>query len=312
MYIAIDGGGTKTEYLLLDERFEVVDRALGDASNHEHVSGGFDGVRREFEKTIGELLDRHQLTIADVRDVVAGLAGADNRGQIGVLEGILRDMGFKRAMVCNDGYLPVKTACEDGVGIAYNCGTGVCCTSIDSDGKMTKTGGLEEWAGDAGGGTWILQQVFRRVYDELMLGIGHTQLTQAYMDALGLSPDAPELYPPEESLPGLRENSDAKHRVIASLFACNRQGDVAAQAICNEMIGRAAAYIAGAYRAGRFDGPSVCVSLAGSVLLKAADEHYLNRFKASVETALPVPVKWVQPKFSAAHGAAEWIRERNR
>lgn len=311
MYIAIDGGGTKTEYLLLDERFEVVERAFGGASNHEHVPGGFEGVRREFKETIGALLARHQLTAADVKDVVAGLSGADNRGQIALLEEILHDMGFARVMVCNDGYLPVKTACEHGVGIAYNCGTGVCCTSIDSDGKMTKTGGLEEWAGDAGGGTWILQQVFRCVYDEVWLGIGHTQLTQAYMDALGLAPDAPELSPPEETLPRLLSDSAAKHCVIASLFACSRQGDASARGICDQMIARGTAYIAGAYHAGRFEGESVSVSLAGSVLLKAADEDYLSRFKAGVEAALPVSVKWTKPEFSAAYGAAQWIRERN-
>lgn len=312
MYIAIDGGGTKTEYLLLDREFAVVEQAFGGASNHEHVPGGFEGVKREFEETIGALLDRHHLTAADIRDVVAGLSGADNRGQVAVLEDILHGMGFDRVMVCNDGYLPVKTACENGVGIAYNCGTGVCCTSIDSKGKMTKTGGLEEWAGDAGGGTWILQQVFRRVYDELWLGVGHTMLTKAYMDALGLSSGAPELSPPEESLPMLLADSSAKHRVIASLFESNAKDDAAAQEICAQMIERGVQFIAGAYHAGSFEGEDVCISLAGSILLRAADEHYLNAFKAAVESALPVEVKWVKPKFSAAYGAAEWIKERNR
>ena len=311
MYIAIDGGGTKTEYLLLDENFEVAGRILGGATNHEHVPGGFEGVRREIETSVKALLAEKQLTMADVCDVVAGVAGIDNKNQTITLAKILKDMGFARAMVCNDGYLPVKAACEGGVGIAYNCGTGVCCTSIDSHGKMTKTGGLEEWAGDAGGGTWILQQVFRSVYDELMLGVGHTQLTQAYMDALSLKPDDEELSPPEESLIRLREDSEAKKKVIASLFVCNRAGDAAAQAICAQMIKRGTQYIAGAYRAGWFDGDEVIISLAGSVLLKAADEHYLKAFKSNVEAALPVSVKWVKPEKSAAHGAAVWIKERN-
>ena len=78
------------------------------------------------------------------------------------------------------------------------------------------------------------------------------------------------------------------------------------------MIERGTAYIVGAYRAGRFEGESVSVSLAGSILLKAADEDYLRRFKTSIETALPVSVKWTKPEFSAAYGAAEWIKERNR
>jgi len=109
----------------------------------------------------------------------------------------------------------------------------------------------------------------------------------------------------------LLSDSAAKHRVIASLFACSRQGDASARGICDHMIERGVAYIAGAYHAGRFEGERVCISLAGSVLLKAADEDYLNRFKASVEAALPVSVKWTKPEFSAAYGAAQWIRERN-
>ena len=312
MYIAIDGGGTKTEYLLLNREFEIMERAFGGASNHEHVPGGFVGVKREFEETINALLSRHDLTTEDIRDVVAGLSGADNRGQIEVLQNILHDMGFARVMVCNDGYLPVKTACENGVGIAYNCGTGVCCTSIDSKGKMTKTGGLEEWAGDAGGGTWIMQQVFRAIYDEIWLGIGQTLLTPMYITALGLESGSPELSPPEESLPILLGDSDKKHKVIAALFAANAQGDAMAQKICEQMIERGTQFIAGAYRAGCFEGKEVCVSLAGSILLKAADEYYLKCFKEKVEAALPVSVKWVQPKCSAVHGAAEWIQERNR
>lgn len=311
MYIAIDGGGTKTEYLLLDEHFEAVGRVLGGATNHEHVAGGFEGVRREMKASVEKLLEPWKLTFSDVRDVVAGVAGIDHQSQVIALETVLHDMGFTRAMVCNDGYLPVKTACEGGVGIAYNCGTGVCCTSIDSRRKMTKTGGLEEWAGDAGGGTWILQQVFRCVYDELMLGIGHTQLTQAYLDALGLKAGDEALSPPEESLPLLLVNSAAKHRVIASLFACNREGDAAAQEICARMIERGTQYIAGAYRAGVFEGDAVIVSLAGSILLKAADEHYLKAFKESVEQALPVLVRWTKPEHTAVYGAVEWIKERN-
>lgn len=311
MYIAIDGGGTKTEYLLLNENFEVANRVLGGATNHEHVPGGFEGVRKEIMASAEKLLEPSGLAFSDVRDVVAGVAGIDNKSQAAKLESILHEIGFVRVMVCNDGYLPVKTACEGGVGIAYNCGTGVCCTSIDSDGKMTKTGGLEEWAGDAGGGTWILQQVFCAVYDELMLGIGHTMLTKAYMDALGLKTGDEELSPPEESLIRLREDSEAKKKVIAALFACNRAGDAAAQAICRRMIERGTQYIVGAYRAGRFEGDTVIVSLAGSVLLKAADEYYLKAFKESVEAALPVCVRWTRPEHTAVYGAAEWIKERN-
>ena len=46
MYIAIDGGGTKTEYLLLDKHFQVVDHYLGGCLNHDLLGNGWaDGFK---------------------------------------------------------------------------------------------------------------------------------------------------------------------------------------------------------------------------------------------------------------------------
>ena len=44
MYIAIDGGGTKTEYLLLDKYFQVVDHYLGGCLNHDLLGNGWADV----------------------------------------------------------------------------------------------------------------------------------------------------------------------------------------------------------------------------------------------------------------------------
>ena len=52
MYIAIDGGGTKTEYLLLDKHFQVVDHYLGGCLNHDLLGNGWADVSLALKASI--------------------------------------------------------------------------------------------------------------------------------------------------------------------------------------------------------------------------------------------------------------------
>jgi len=266
-------------------------------------------VLEEFRRSTQALLERNGLTPADIADVVGGISGADTAVQERLLEGLLQRLGFAQALVCNDGYLPVKAECAGGVGVAYNCGTGVCCTAIDDAGRMTKIGGLDEWSKDMGGGVWLLQQIFGAVYDDAALGIGKTTLTDKYARVMGeKTADFPGTL--DESLMRLKEDADAQHRLIAAMFEALDEGDAAAQEIASMMIGRAADYIAAACRRSAFgDGP-VQVVLCGSILLKAASETYLDRFRAAAEQRAGRPLCFLTPKNTAAHGAAQWLRER--
>ena len=108
VYLAIDGGGTKTEYLLLNEAFEQVDTLLGGGTNHERLPDGYEDVFRELSASISLLLERNGLAPAAVRDTVAGLSGADSSAQVKALEALLRRLGLPSVLVCNDGYLPVR------------------------------------------------------------------------------------------------------------------------------------------------------------------------------------------------------------
>ena len=308
--MAIDGGGTKTEYLLLNEEFQVTDRFVGGGSNHERLPDGFEGVFKEFDASISALLERNGLTPADIKDVVAGLSGADNSAQVETREGLLHRGGRARVLVGNDGYLPVAAECSGGIGIAYNCGTGVCCTAIDAHGKMSKIGGLDEWSDDMGGGVWLLQQIFKSVYDDVKLSLKKTELTGRYAALLGIPADRIEAEL-DESLMRVKEDGELKRQLIAGFFAAYLNGDSAAADIARRMMTRAADYIGAAYRASAFGDAAVQIVLAGSILLKAAPQEYLNAMKAAVESRMGAKACWLIPEHTAAYGAAQWIRLRN-
>ena len=75
MYIAIDGGGTKTEYLLLDKHFQVVDYYLGGCLNHDLLGNGWADVSLALKASIDVLLERNGLTVSDIEAVAAGISG---------------------------------------------------------------------------------------------------------------------------------------------------------------------------------------------------------------------------------------------
>ena len=85
MYIAIDGGGTKTEYLLLDKHFQVVDHYLGGCLNHDLLGNGWADVSLALKASIDVLLERNGLTVSDIEadcdaNVSQGLRKPDFKG----------------------------------------------------------------------------------------------------------------------------------------------------------------------------------------------------------------------------------------
>ena len=74
MYIAIDGGGTKTEYLLLDKHFQVVDHYLGGCLNHDLLGNGWADVSLALKASIDVLLERNGLTVSDIEAVLPGIS----------------------------------------------------------------------------------------------------------------------------------------------------------------------------------------------------------------------------------------------
>ena len=285
-----------------------MDRHVGSGSNHERLSDGYAGVKRTFYENLTLLLTRNGIKASEIQDVVAGLSGADNDTQTERLQEILRGFGFQYVMVCNDGYLPLKAECN--VGIAYNCGTGVCCASIDSKGKMIKIGGLDEWSRDAEGGIWLLQQIFSSVYDDAVLLLRETKMTRkiaGLFDSCDIQVGQMETW-----LPKFMSEDQLQRRIIACFFDAYEAGDHIAIRIGEQMAKRAADYIAAAYRLGAFEEEPICVVLAGSILLKAANVKYLETMKREVVRRIGKDVRWIPLAHTAAYGAIQWIEQRQK
>ena len=112
---------------------------------------------------------------------IFGLAGLDHKNQYDDLSYRLKEKGFKNLYMYNDGYLAVKANCKNGIGIALNCGTGICCNGIDCKGKLYMFGGLRYFSGDIGGEN-IVQNAYQAVYRNFILNSSKTNITEKYFE----------------------------------------------------------------------------------------------------------------------------------
>ncbi len=307
MYLAIDGGGTKTEYLLLDQEFKTVGRHLGGCINHDFLEGGWDGTKRELLNGVRTLTGNNGAHISDIKDAAAGLAGIDNGRDQEEIEGIFREIGFREFTACNDGFLTVWGECPGGVGIAYNCGTAVCCAGIDESGRMEKTAGFDEWSGDAGGGNWIVQNVFRLAYRSLVLHRKETAFAAAYRRRFSLKTEADFL----NSWSMLKDAGgypDMRKDAIALFFEQLEAGEEGAAELAEQMALCGAENIRALTERLVFSESPVSVVLTGSIHTKAANRTYLALLERRIRERIALPFTMTMASGTPAEGAARHIR----
>lgn len=308
MYLAIDGGGTKTEYLLLDEAFQAAGRHLGSCVNHDFLAEGWTGTKRELQCGIKAVLAEAGFNVSDIKSVAAGLSGVDNSTDQAQMEGIFREMGFADCFVRNDGFLPLWAECPGGVGIAYNCGTAVCCVGIDETGRMEKTAGLDEWSGDAGGGNWIVQNVFRLVYRSEILYRRETSLAAAYKRKFSLRTEE-DILNSWNMLKDPAGYPECAKDVIALFFSQLEAGDEEAKQLAGQMTLCAAENVRAVAGRLTFSGEPVPLVLTGSVHTKAANEKYLALLKKRIEEETALPFRIILASKPPVEGAGNYLRQ---
>ena len=302
MYLAIDGGGTKTEYLLLDKEFRTVERYFGGCVNHDFLTHGWEGTKRELQQGTEAVLGKKDLKVFDIKNAVAGLSGVDTDKDREQMNRIFREIGFTDFFVCNDGFLAVWAECPKGVGIAYNCGTGVCCAGIDEAGRMEKTAGLDEWSGDTGGGNWIVQNVFRLVYRSVVLYRKETSLAAAYKKKFALESEE-DILDSWNMLKDPAAYPEWSKDVITLFFAQLKAGDAQARQLAEQMTLGAVENIRALMERLTFSEKPVPIVLTGSIHTKAANETYFSLLKERMQEELTAPFKLIMASKPLVEGA---------
>jgi N-acetylglucosamine kinase-like BadF-type ATPase len=162
VFLGIDGGGTKTVAVLLDENGHQIARAVSGSSNVHSV--GPAAAEASLRAAIKGVLDAADLTAVEVTAVGMGMAGAARpKDQQIVRELLGRIAPFSRVIVTHD----AEAALVGGIGRRYGvvliAGTGAIAYGVNTRGESRRADGWGYRLGDEGSAHWIGLEGLRAV-----------------------------------------------------------------------------------------------------------------------------------------------------
>jgi len=148
-YIGLDGGGTKTECVLLNDEGQVVAQSVVGPSNPLRV--GFDQAFVALRTAAECVLSSAGLGAGQVQGVGVGLAGA-GRPQVlqRVGDFLARAFPAVPVRVATDLEVALEAATGEGAGVVLVAGTGSAAYGRNFAGQTARAGGHGPWIGDEG------------------------------------------------------------------------------------------------------------------------------------------------------------------
>lgn len=147
--LGIDGGGTKTDCVVVDAEGTILGEGRGGPSNA--LRCGFDEAFRSISEAAAKALKGAHLSSSDIAFVCAGLAGAGRRNVVRRMM-IFLAQGFPRATahVTTDYEIALEAAVGAGPGVVLIAGTGSVAYGRNAAGETARAGGYGPWIGDEG------------------------------------------------------------------------------------------------------------------------------------------------------------------
>ncbi len=159
--VGVDGGGTKTQAIILDADFAVLGEGLAGASNPLRV--GIANAAAAIREAIDQACEVARLRRTDLIAAEIGLAGARRKELSARMREALAGMGIAEIVVVGDADIALYGATEGEPGLIIIAGTGSICCGINARGKTMCAGGWGPIAGDEGAGAWIARRALRAI-----------------------------------------------------------------------------------------------------------------------------------------------------
>jgi N-acetylglucosamine kinase-like BadF-type ATPase len=158
--LGFDGGGTKTDCVLLDESGAILARSRSGPSNPMRIALG--SAVAALKRAGEEALEAAAVEAERVAGVVAGLAGVGDCNVRAEMRSELQTLfSGARVAVCTDMDLTLESAGE-GPLVVIIAGTGSAVIGVDASGKMERSGGHGILDGDPGSATAIGRDAIKR------------------------------------------------------------------------------------------------------------------------------------------------------
>jgi N-acetylglucosamine kinase-like BadF-type ATPase len=159
--VGVDGGGTKTEAVILDADLSVLGQGKAGPSNPLRV--GIASAAASIREAIDRACEVAQLRRSDLIAAEIGLAGARRKELSARMREALLSLGIGDIVVVGDSDIALYGATEGEPGLIIIAGTGSICCGINARGKTHIAGGWGPVAGDEGAGAWIARRGLRAI-----------------------------------------------------------------------------------------------------------------------------------------------------
>jgi len=152
-YLGIDGGGSKTTFLLVDEYYNEICHLQSGPSNY--LSVGADAARAAITQGVSHLTERPDI-------ICAGFAGAGRPDSIAFYREVLQSLiPGAQTIIESDAFIASIGAIGVDPGVLLIAGTGSIVIGRDKNGSMFRVGGWGPYFGDEGSGFWIGREAVR-------------------------------------------------------------------------------------------------------------------------------------------------------
>src|SRR5215470_3420878 len=176
-YLGIDGGGSKTKFLLVDEYYNEICHIQSGPSNH--LSVGTEAAREAIAQGVSHLTERPNV-------VCAGFAGAGRPESVTFYREVLQSLiPNAQIIIESDAFISSIGAIGIDPGILLIAGTGSIVIGRDKDRSMFRVGGWGPYFGDEGSGFWIGREAVRAALRSIDAQ-ATTEFTQSIATGLGL------------------------------------------------------------------------------------------------------------------------------
>jgi N-acetylglucosamine kinase-like BadF-type ATPase len=287
-FVALDGGGTKTECWVANES-----RVLGQASGPtvKIMNVGEAAATENLWTLVREALGAAGVPGDSITFTCFGLAGSSSGDVRRWAETTLREVVSGGIILMGDEQIALDAAFRGGAGVLVIAGTGSHVTGRCADGSTVGAGGWGPVLGDEGSGTWIGLEAIRACLRARDRGV-ETCLLREIQEAWQLD-DLASLV----AKANMRERPDFA-LLTAVVANCAESGDALAQGVLDhageELATQVSLVISKMRAAGCSAQDASRVSFTGSVLgriprvLRAMDEHLHAAWPEIIVNANPV------------------------
>ena len=148
-FLGFDGGGTKTDCVVLRANGAIIGEGHGGAANP--LRSGYDGAFSSLREAAARAIAAAKIRPAEITGVCAGLAGAGRRSVVRRMMVFLsQEFPVALAQVATDYEVALEAAAGLGPGVVLIAGTGSVAYGRNAAGETARAGGYGPWLGDEG------------------------------------------------------------------------------------------------------------------------------------------------------------------